>query len=481
MTGRRAPSTFVAGDMAPIAGADRELLGLIFARALHADPEERYPTCAAFVRDLADIEVEETPPASMEKPGEKPRADARPRKRAGRSSPGPAPLPLDVFPAEDSELRLTPVAAEELVDHEAPVDDEPVDRDEPVGHVEPIGHEEPIDDEQPRHSGAFFEPDAPEVSRLAPAAAIPLRPVPAPEAPAHSILREDVYVPPPRRAVAAGGLRRLAAGLLLGVALGVGAGYAAWGREGSLQFLRDLVADDPAPAEDGAAQEASPLDAPAPRETAPAPPAGSTPPETRDAPAGRPPPDREIPASKAPAAGTPPASAPPPAVTSPAPAGNLLVRSTPAGATVFVDEERRGVTPLALQNLELGTRRVRIQRDGFNVEERQINLTRSRPSRSVDVRLTRTAPAPRAVTPAPAVPAARTGSLVIESRPSGATIILNGREIGTTPMTIDDLEPGTYTVQLQLTNFRPIRTTVRVVAGARARAAASLVNIQDPQ
>jgi hypothetical protein len=43
------------------------------------------------------------------------------------------------------------------------------------------------------------------------------------------------------------------------------------------------------------------------------------------------------------------------------------------------------------------------------------------------------------------------------------------------------LEPGTYTVQLQLTNFRPIRTTVRVVAGARARAAASLVNIQDPQ
>jgi hypothetical protein len=148
---------------------------------------------------------------------------------------------------------------------------------------------------------------------------------------------------------------------------------------------------------------------------------------------------------------------------------------------VFVDEDRRGVTPLALQNIELGMRRVRIQRDGFNVEERQINLTRSRPSRSVDVRLTRAAPAPRPATPAPATPAARTGSLVIESRPIGATIILNGREVGTTPMTIDDLEPGTYTVQLQLPNFRPIRTTVRVVAGSRARAAASLVNIQDPQ
>ena len=165
------------------------------------------------------------------------------------------------------------------------------------------------------------------------------------------------------------------------------------------------------------------------------------------------------------------------------PAGNLLVRSTPAGATVFVDDDRRGVTPLALQNVELGTRRVRIQRDGFTVEERQVNLTRSRPSRSVDVRLTRAAPAARTPAPAPArdAPAARTGSLVIESRPTGATIMLNGRQIGTTPMTIDDLEPGTYTVQLQLPTFRPIRTTVRVVAGARARAAASLVSAQEPQ
>jgi hypothetical protein len=177
----------------------------------------------------------------------------------------------------------------------------------------------------------------------------------------------------------------------------------------------------------------------------------------------------------------PPATAGAPPAAAPSPAGNLLVRSTPAGATVFVDEERRGVTPLALQNVELGTRRVRIQRDGFNVEERQVNLTRSRPSRSVDVRLTRAALAARPAAPAPEAPATRTGSLVIESRPTGATIILNGRQVGTTPMTIDDLEPGTYTVQLQLADFRPIRTTVRVVAGARARAAASLVSALEPQ
>jgi hypothetical protein len=147
-----------------------------------------------------------------------------------------------------------------------------------------------------------------------------------------------------------------------------------------------------------------------------------------------------------------------------------------------VDDRRRGVTPLTLQNVDLGTRRVRIVRDGFAPEDRQITLTRSRPSRSIDVRLARAAPVPR---PAPAgasgAPTARTGSLVIESRPTGATVVLNGRTVGSTPMTLDDLEPGSYTVQLQLPTFRPITTTVRVVAGARARAAASLVSAQEPE
>jgi hypothetical protein len=130
--------------------------------------------------------------------------------------------------------------------------------------------------------------------------------------------------------------------------------------------------------------------------------------------------------------------------------------------------------------MALGTRSVRIQRDGFVTVERQIALTADRPSRSLDVRLTRAAP-PRPAAPAPAGAVARSGTLVIESRPTGAAIVLNGRRIGTTPMTVDDLEPGAYTVQLQLPAHRPVTTTVRVVAGGRARAAASLERVQEPQ
>jgi hypothetical protein len=156
--------------------------------------------------------------------------------------------------------------------------------------------------------------------------------------------------------------------------------------------------------------------------------------------------------------------------------GNLLVRTTPDGATVFIDGDRRGVTPLTVQKLPLGTRRVRVQRDGFTTEERQVALTRSRPSRSLDLRLTRAETAAAAVTPT----TAKTGTLVVESRPTGARVLLNGRPAGVTPVTIGDLAPGSYTVQLQLADFRPISTTVRVVAGERARVAASLTSVQEP-
>jgi hypothetical protein len=59
-------------------------------------------------------------------------------------------------------------------------------------------------------------------------------------------------------------------------------------------------------------------------------------------------------------------------------------------------------------------------------------------------------------------------------------VLLNGRPAGTTPVTIGGLAPGSYTVQLQLADFRPISTTVRVVAGERARVAASLTSVQEP-
>jgi hypothetical protein len=148
-----------------------------------------------------------------------------------------------------------------------------------------------------------------------------------------------------------------------------------------------------------------------------------------------------------------------------------------------VDEARRGQTPVAIRNVNLGTRRVRVQRDGYVTAERQVTLTSDRPSRSLDVRLTaappaRPAPAPPA-RPA-ATPQATTGTLLVESRPAGATVLVNNRNVGVTPVTVQSLAPGQYIVHLELAGYLPFETTVRVVAGERARAAASLT-LQEPE
>jgi hypothetical protein len=66
----------------------------------------------------------------------------------------------------------------------------------------------------------------------------------------------------------------------------------------------------------------------------------------------------------------------------------------------------------------------------------------------------------------------------VESRPAGATVTINGKPGGTTPLTVNDLPPGEYQIVMTLQGYRPLTTTVRVVAGERARAAASLTAVE---
>jgi len=97
----------------------------------------------------------------------------------------------------------------------------------------------------------------------------------------------------------------------------------------------------------------------------------------------------------------------------------------------------------------------------------------------------RPAPAPRPAPPprpstAPAAPVAlpppplANGELVVESIPRGAAVTVNGRPSGKTPLTLADLAPGEYRVTITMLGYREFATTVRVVAGERARAAARL-------
>jgi PEGA domain len=173
-------------------------------------------------------------------------------------------------------------------------------------------------------------------------------------------------------------------------------------------------------------------------------------------------------------------------VTSTVELGRLLVRSSPSGAEVLVNGIRRGMTPVAVRDLPLGTHTVVLTRPGYDRAEHRITLTETRPSRSLEARLLTPAaePSPSAIVDPPTrVDEARaaTGSLLVETRPAGARAIVNGRDAGTTPLTLESLAPGVYTVRFEREGYQPWETSVRIDAGARARVAASLVGGGQPE
>src|SRR5262249_3711610 len=74
----------------------------------------------------------------------------------------------------------------------------------------------------------------------------------------------------------------------------------------------------------------------------------------------------------------------------------------------------------------------------------------------------------------PAVPTASSGSLVVDSRPTGASVYLDGRRVSTTRLTLETVKVGQYTIGLDIDGYKRWATTVRVTSGERSRVAASL-------
>ena len=184
------------------------------------------------------------------------------------------------------------------------------------------------------------------------------------------------------------------------------------------------------------------------------------------------------PAAAAPAPSTRPDAAPraaraqpppaKPAARPPAPVrGQLVIRSTPAGARVEVNGRLRGQTPLTLRDLPLGATAVRVTRDGFGPEQRRVTLTASRASQAIDVPLAKAAPAPKRTSEF-------IGTVFVETRPVGAKVFLDGREVGTSPVDVPEVPAGSHVVRLELKGFKRWSSSVTVVAGERNRVAASL-------
>jgi serine/threonine protein kinase len=124
--------------------------------------------------------------------------------------------------------------------------------------------------------------------------------------------------------------------------------------------------------------------------------------------------------------------------------GSLVVKSTPVGATVFVDGKEKGVTPLNLENVEKGLHIVKVTKHCFSVIEKKIDITASGET-GIDVELE-----------------SMCGSLVVKSTPVGATVFVDGKEKGVTPLSLDNVKKGDLTVKLIKKGFETESKIIRV-------------------
>lgn len=450
--GRRAPGPAGAPlTMPALPGVDRDVLSEAFSSALAADPGLRFESCSAFAHAIGRA-------VSDEELSTKEETSAR---DGGRVAPRPLPL-VDEEPG---------VAGHEDIDEDA----EAMVRAEVAAVADAVADlmlaRETTEAAAPAVPGVPLEVHADEPAIFEPVALEPFveEPLiddvrvddarvdePAVAAPAvvawQGSLSATAPEPPSRRGF---GGPALVAALVVGAVIGAAAMFAVT-RSG--------------PADPSAVASREFTDAPLAAETAEVAkaPAPETPESKAAAAAPREP-------AVAPALGTGTSVAVAPAVRAKSTGGRLLVRSTPSGAAVQVNGVERGVTPLTLHYLPLGTHTVRVSRPGFSRAEQRITLTAERPSRSVEARLVSERAASPAATPSRAeAREASTGTLTVDSRPAGSSVSIDGRDVGRTPLTLRDVRPGVRTVRITRPGYRPWTTTVTIEAGKPARVAASL-------
>jgi hypothetical protein len=151
--------------------------------------------------------------------------------------------------------------------------------------------------------------------------------------------------------------------------------------------------------------------------------------------------------------------------------GRLLVRSVPGDGTVTVNGRGSGTTPATIRDLPFGTYTVAVSRSGYQRREQRVTISKTVPAREITLELTPVAAARPSGRPAPGV---ITGSVLVETRPRGAAVAIDGRSVGTAPVRVPELKAGSHTVRVSLAGHKTVTTTAVVRAGQQTLVRLSL-------
>lgn len=149
--------------------------------------------------------------------------------------------------------------------------------------------------------------------------------------------------------------------------------------------------------------------------------------------------------------------------------GGLKINSSPIGATVFVNDQQYGITPLSLDNLSPGAYKVAVQKTGFDREEKTLIVNRGQ------------------ILGHSFMLNSNEGGIDIDVAPVGAKVFVNGKFVGHVKGLADDrfkpdvlkvrnLAAGAYKIEVSHRDATPNvrRQTIEVKSSQISRAKLSL-------
>ncbi|MFI5185013.1 MAG: TonB family protein, partial [Vicinamibacteria bacterium] len=128
--------------------------------------------------------------------------------------------------------------------------------------------------------------------------------------------------------------------------------------------------------------------------------------------------------------------------------GGLRIETEPAGATVSIDGKEAGVSPLTLPSVAPGLRTVRVAREGYAPAELSLEIVADAPLAPLRFSLQSTE-----------------AMAAITSDPAGASVLVDGREAGKTPLAEVRLSPGIHDVRVEAAGYKSWRQRVDAFPG----------------
>jgi hypothetical protein len=138
----------------------------------------------------------------------------------------------------------------------------------------------------------------------------------------------------------------------------------------------------------------------------------------------------------------------PRASATPSPKGTVEVSSSAPGSTVLVDGRRIGPAPRTI-DLEAGPHRVRVEKDGFKVFERKVQIIPGR-TLKLEARLEVAAPGLRVVADV-----------------AGAQVFLDRKFMGEAPVTVRDVAPGRHRLNVSAEGYEMYAADLEIASGTQ--------------